>query len=142
MENIFFRLIGVVVLVTVSFQPGCRELDNSIYNKICFKWEWTKSTGGIGGVVKTPESEGYTQSVDFDKNGLYVKYRNNAAEASGTYNIVRAQSELDGQEYDMVILDEGLLPQAIIQVTENELILREECYDCFTHHYRRDPASV
>ena len=126
-----------VVMVGVFFYPGCKKTGSSSFSRICHNWEWIQSVGGIGGVVQTPQSQGYTQSIVFDEEGLYTKYRDNTVVRSGTYTITRAVSELDDIEYDMVVFDDGSQPQAVTLLTDNELILREECFDCFTHTYRR-----
>jgi hypothetical protein len=138
MKLMLVKLMWAVVMVGVLFQPGCKKVDQSSVSKICHKWEWINTSGGIGGVVKTPDSEGYTQAVDFDEEGLYTTYMNNSVVSSGTYTIISAESELDSQVYDMVMFDNGAPAQAIRLLTDNELILREECFDCFTHTYRRD----
>ncbi len=126
-----------VVMVGVFFHPGCKKTGSSSLSQICHNWEWIQSAGGIGGVVQTPQSEGYTQSIVFDEEGIYTKYQDNTVVRSGTYNIIRAVSELDDIEYDMVVFDDGSQPQAVTLLNDNELVLREECFDCFTHTYRR-----
>jgi len=137
MKNMLFGLMWAMIMVGVLILPGCKKTDDSSYSMISNMWEWIESSGGIGGVVQTPQSQGYTQSIDFDEQGIYTKYRDNSVVKSGTYTIIRAESELDGNVYDMVVFDDGTQPQAITLVTDNDLILREECYDCFTHVYRR-----
>ncbi|MFC2146370.1 hypothetical protein ACFLRT_03310 [Acidobacteriota bacterium] len=137
MKTRLFRLMWVVVILGVLFYPGCKKSESSEYSQLYYTWEWVQSSGGIGGVVMNPASEGYTQSIDFEENGSYTLYRNNLVVSSGTYTITRAQSILDNEEYDMVVFDDGSPPQAITQLSDNELTLREECFDCFTHIYRR-----
>ena len=137
MKTRLFGLIWVVVILGVLFYPGCKKSESSEYSQLYYTWEWAQSSGGIGGVVMNPASEGYTQSVDFEENGSYAIYRNNLVVSSGTYTITRAVSILDNEEYDMVVFDDGTPPQAITQLSDNELTLREDCFDCFTHIYRR-----
>lgn len=137
MKTRVFSLMWVVVILGVLFYPGCKKSESSEYSQLYYNWEWVQSSGGIGGVVMNPASEGYTQSIDFEENGSYTKYRNDLVVSSGTYTITRAVSMLDSEEYDMVVFDDGTPSQAITMIGDNELTLREECFDCFTHIYRR-----
>lgn len=137
MKYMLFKLMWIVVMVGVLFCPGCKKTDESSDINLWYRWEWVQSSGGIAGEVLTPQSEGYTQAVEFEENGAYTKYRNNAVVTSGTYTINRAVSILDGQEYDMVVFDDGSPTQAIALVNERNLILREDCFDCYTHNYQR-----
>jgi hypothetical protein len=127
----------VVVMAGVLFLPGCKKSDDTTLSEICYTWEWVRSVGGIGGTEQTPDSEGYTQKIKFDEDDRYTKYRNDLVVGSGTYTITSAESILDGQVYDMVVFDDGSPNQAIISVTGSELILREDCFDCFTHTYQK-----
>ena len=131
------KLIWAVAILSVLFFLGCKKSESSEYSQLYHLWEWIQSSGGIAGVVRTPASEGYTQSMDFEENGSYTIYRNNLVFSSGTYTITRAVSMLDNVEYDMIAFDDGSPPQAITQLSDNELTLREDCIDCFTHFYRR-----
>ncbi|MCP5103557.1 MAG: hypothetical protein GY950_09270 [bacterium] len=136
MKNVLFKLVLVVVLAGVLLHPSCKKSDDSANSEICFKWEWVQSAGGIAGVVQTPQSEGYTQAIEFDEDGNFTRYTNDAVVSTGTYVIDRAQSDLDDLEYDMILFDGGV-PLAVTRVTAGELILREECWDCFTHTYQK-----
>jgi hypothetical protein len=138
MKRMVFKLLWVVVIVGIVFPAGCKKTSTNLpTSQIAYMWEWTQSTGGLAGVIQTPQSEGYTQATDFDDNGQYTKYRDNAIIASGAYSLTRNVSQLDGIEYDMVVFNDGTAPQAILSVSDNQLVLREECFDCFTHTYRR-----
>jgi hypothetical protein len=137
MKTRVFRLMWVVVILGVFVYPGCKKSENSQLSQLYHTWEWVRSIGGIGGVVMNPASEGYTQSIDFEENGSYTKYRNNLVVRRGTFTITSAVSVLDQQEYDMVVFDDGSPTQAITRLTDRELTLREECIDCLTHSYRR-----
>jgi hypothetical protein len=137
MKTWVFRLIWVVVILGVFVYPGCKKSESSQLRQLYYTWEWVQSIGGIGGVIMNPASEGYTQSIDFEENGSYTKYRNNLVVRRGTFTINSAISALDQQEYDMVMFDDGSPTQAITRLTDHELTLREECLDCLTHSYRR-----
>ena len=137
MKTRLFMLVWVVVISGVLFCPACKKSSSSEYSQLYYTWEWVRSSGGIGGVEMTPDSEGYNQSIAFEENGTYTIYRNDTVVGSGTYTITRAESLLDQQEYDMVMFDDGTAAQAITMLSDNALTLREECFDCFIHIYLR-----
>ncbi|MCP5053891.1 MAG: hypothetical protein GY940_42380, partial [bacterium] len=109
------------------------SLENSIYHK----WEWIQSEGGIGGVVQDPGSEGYTQAIRFEEEGRYTRFRDGAVLHRGNFSLLGSKSLLDGKVYQMISFDDGSPSHAIISVLGDRLTLREECFDCFTHDYRR-----
>ena len=130
-------LMWVVVTAVLSVYPGCKKTGVSPFSMLYHRWEWVQSSGGIAGVVQTPQSEGYTRAIAFTEEGVFTVYQDNAAIISSTYTIIRAESILDNQEYDMIVFENALLESAIIQLSGDTLILREEVFDGFTHTYRR-----
>jgi len=136
MKRMLMWLTWAVVTTAVLFCPGCKKTETSPFSMLYHRWEWVRSSGGIAGVVQTPQSEGYTQAIDFDEEGFFTLYRDNAVFISGSYTVINAESILDNTGYDMIIFDNGLLQSAIIQLSEDTLVLREEAFDCFTHTYR------
>ncbi len=130
------KSIGFVVLVVLFLIVGCKESDLSTGNMLQNQWQWVQTSGGIGGVVLTPTSEGYNQALDFTEDGTYIRYMNNAIAESGSYRIVKKESILDHQVYDTVIFEAGI-PMSILTLTDHQLILREEVWDGFTDTYRR-----
>ena len=132
-----FKVMWVVVMAVVLLLPGCKKSDDTLLPDICFTWEWVESVGGIVLTEKNPDSEGYTQKLEFREDGHYVKYRNDLVIGSGTFTITSAESMLDGVEYDMVVFDDGSPAQAILILTDTMLILRDECDDNYAHTYKK-----
>jgi hypothetical protein len=130
-------LMWAVVTAALVVYPGCKKTAVSPFSMLYQRWEWVRSSGGIAGVVQTPQSEGYTRAIDFTENGFFTVYQDNAVVISSTYTIIRAESILDNREYDIIVFDNGLLESAIIQLSGDTLVLREEVFDGFTHTYRR-----
>jgi len=136
-KNMLFAFMVSVLVPGVLLQPGCKKTDLSLDSNLFHDWEWIETSGGFAGEFRTPGSEGYTQSLKFEKNGTYTKYKDNVVVERGTFTIITGQSILDHKEHDMVVFSNGNLPQTIFVLTEHELTLAEECIDCYTHRYRR-----
>ena len=130
-------IVWAVVTAGLLVHPGCKKTGTSPFSMLYHRWEWVQSSGGIAGVVQTPQSEGYTRAIDFTENGFFTVFQDNAVVISSTYTIIRAQSILDNQQYDMIVFDNTLLESAILQLSGDTLTLREEVFDGFTHTYRR-----
>ncbi len=137
MRDMLIKIMFAVMIVGLLLYPACKKTDLAADDNIFHTWEWTESSGGIAGVVQTPASEGYTQSIKFEQGGLYTRYRNDTVVGNGTYTLTSEESMLDDTVYDMIVFDDGTPKQAIMIVNATQLILREDCFDCFTHTYQR-----
>lgn len=138
MRNVLFKWILVAAMVGLLCLPGCKESEGTAYHELYRLWEWVESTGGFAGGLQTPDSVGYNQYIEFEEDGRYTHRKEGIAVTRGTYTIISAESILDNQVYDMLVFDNGAIPnQAIIQLTDNRLVLRDECFDCSTHIYSR-----
>ena len=50
-------------------------------------WEWVSTTGGWGGPVTTPATEGYTLDFEFRSDGTYDLYRNGILHLAGPWQV-------------------------------------------------------
>jgi hypothetical protein len=131
-----FKGIGIIIIFAMCFHVGCKKSETETVNPIYKTWQWVQSVGGIGGVLMTPATTGYNQTLELDESGLYRVYRDSTLLLSGNFSIISIVSELDNQSYEAISLDNGSSPLAIISVTDTDLVLRDECVDCFTHTYQ------
>jgi hypothetical protein len=101
-------------------------------------WEWVWSAGGLAGWVLTPESEGYTQQLEFREDEILICYRDELPETSNPFSIACTPGGWAVQSQACFLVDSILL--AIVQ-TENglELHLQEPCCDCYIHLFVERP---
>ena len=71
-------LLILVLLITACSKPEKKELSGA--------WNWTSTTGGIGGWCYTPESEGFEAEIVF-KGSQFIFYKDGKKVVSGTYHI-------------------------------------------------------
>ena len=99
------------------------------------EWIWVKSVGGFGGWTETPETNKATKTLKID-DALFREYRNDSLVFQSKYTLGVSDKTLVGTEDRNYIAFESGDVKAII-VGESELELIDQCYDCFSHKYRR-----
>lgn len=99
------------------------------------EWIWTASYGGLGGWTLTPESEMATQKLVID-DFFFREYLNDSLVFESEYDLGISEEPLLGTEERAYIeFGSGGIRAIIIGASELELI--EQCFDCFSHQYRR-----
>lgn len=102
MKARFFLLVSVLVITVSSCQKE-KVLDKS---SIVGSWEWIYSMEGWNG-IQTPESKGYTQSVEFKSNGIYRMYRNGQLQEEQNYSLGQDSSFLTRRIEKMIQFEGG-----------------------------------
>ena len=133
------QLLPAVLLITVLLQvyPGCREVPLNTQEDIYGLWEWKLSVGSLTGIQLTPESVGFTRSVEFNRDGTFRSFINGTVVESGRFSVDTGQSELNGIIYLMIRFGLGQPMKSIRYLDQHIMILTEECIDCFTHTYEK-----
>ena len=60
------------------FLTSCSKdisIPNPELEKLFGFWNWIQSSGGIGGQTITPATVGYSQTVEYNNNGIYKIYK-------------------------------------------------------------------
>lgn len=135
-----FLLIGILILATGSCSKD--ELkDNSIYVDtpvaLIGSWNWLYSSGGIAGTISTPQSTGETKRIEFDSDNNLRLFVNDKLKEALTFKIEKGKS-ITSQDSVLILTNiyHGIR-QSITFRTADTLILFDECYDCYEHHYSR-----
>ena len=98
-------------------------------------WIWVKSTGGFAGRTDTPSSTGQQITIEFSKN-RYKKYVDGDLVDDLRY-VIKLDNSIFSTEMEEIIIYRNDWRQTFL-VTEQSLILSDECYDCFQHEYKRE----
>ncbi len=119
----------------MSTVPVQIEIDKSIVGT----WNWYETSGGIGGIIDTPESTGETRKVVFEDNGNIAFYTNDEVTFSSTYLLASKDTIISDGPLPVVIID-GIDAFYYIYSFpyEDELELQENVYDGFIHNYRKE----
>lgn len=135
--NMMIKTALVIVMVSVFMSIGCKEVSVSDDSELQHEWQWQYSYGGILPMHHDPTSDGYNERIEFNKNGTFTVYRNNAVISSGSYTVTQEKSWLDDTERLIIHYDNGMLTQAVMEMDDHHLVLRDECTDYLTHYYQR-----
>lgn len=129
MKKIFLLL---VLVLTISCE---RQDENSAKELLMGNWEWISSTGGIDGRTETPTSTGKSIKLIITKDSVKLIENGNLI-YKNSYIFTRAISIIDHKEREMIIYKSGIKTGYNLQ-NSNNLLLTDECYDCFASSYKR-----
>lgn len=116
---------------------------NTDFEKLFGSWNWVQSSGGFAGQIITPTTEGYSQTVEFKKNGVYIRYKNGKrtdkmqftlTEGSSIYTTGLAHL-IKYKNTGPIDKDNTHMTQSVTFGGQDTLFLRDECYDCYTTIY-------
>ncbi|NTW33356.1 MAG: hypothetical protein HGB12_12165 [Bacteroidetes bacterium] len=68
----------VVIVILSFFVTTCRKdisVPNTDLEKLFGTWDWVQTCGGFAGQTTTPTTSGYSQTVEFNKNGIWKIYK-------------------------------------------------------------------
>jgi len=127
MKNVF------LVLVFIGIFSACsKDVKPQISSGIIGEWSWVQSSGGLAGVILTPETTGNEITIEFSIN-TYKKYIDGILDVELAYSIETGNSIRKNEEIDLIIFEDKT--RMSIELKNNKLILYEECYDCFQNEY-------
>jgi len=126
-------------LVICFFIVSCSQDDNPqiCMDDICIdgEWEWVESYGSIAGLTITPESTNETRELIITES-KYQEFVNNELIVDLAYEFVKSD-ELSGFTNDSLILKLVASNWYAVFEENGHLILREPCFDCWDHTYKR-----
>ena len=125
----------IILLFILTFSSCSKDDKPQISSGIFGKWIWTQSSGGIAGVIETPETSGNQVAIEFSTNTC-KKYINGNLDIELTYKIETGNSIRKIEETDLIIFENGW--KQSIELVGNKLILYDECFDCFQNEYIRE----
>ena len=130
----FKKYLFLLLLIVCGF--GCSDHEDPINQKnISGNWIWVKSTGGIDGRTETPETTGKVIRLEISKHSVRY-FVNNELTEERSYIFKTQQSILFGKPMEMILYENG--SSQIIEGKQDELLLTEDCFDCFQHDFIRE----
>jgi hypothetical protein len=133
-----------LALLSLSFFLLAQKCSNEItlpnpeLKKIFGKWEWIQTSGGFAGKIITPAKAGYSEEIEFTKEGLFMEYKNGKLQDKKKFSITVGKSIL--QKDSAYIISFSTVDSSFIRAIEKQSVsfkgsdtlqLNEECNDCF-----------
>ncbi|MEZ4912359.1 MAG: hypothetical protein R2774_16035 [Saprospiraceae bacterium] len=134
-------IFAIVITWMLYTSVGCSKDDdtsiNCQNNTECLvgKWRWVSSYGGIGGWTITPQDVGYDRILVISDTS-YQEFIADTIYFQSKYSIemVTNQTFCTDSIYINVESHFGFCFTA----SQDSLLLREQCFDCFDHVYIRE----
>lgn len=78
---------------------GCEKENSETFDDLIIgKWDWVESESPWTGLVKNPQTEGYSQTLEFSAKGIMKQYQDDTLMNSTDYRIERYSTEPDKYE--------------------------------------------
>lgn len=137
----FFKNIVIVVFCVYSSLNLTAQKNNS--KKLIGKWSWVETSGGFGGGIVNPKTEGYTIQMEFTKKGIFKSYKDNVFNLEMKYKVILAKSIYSAEKKHIIHYvgengqNNGMIDDYFELKGKDTLVLKQECPDCYTKIYVR-----
>lgn len=134
------RLFLLTLFAAIASLSSCDGNEGTISQaRLTGNWQWVESVGGIAGTTETPSSTGNEIMLEITPASI-KKFTNGTLTKMWPYTIASGQSIFGGNRL-MVIYEDDSAPQSFT-VVEDELVLTDECHDCYENRYVRIGVSA
>lgn len=128
------KTILLIALIGFTF-CGCTKAEDDAKTELSGNWKWTGSTGGVAGTTETPESTGDQRHLEISRDSI-KRFLNDSLIFSTSYTIEIRESILYNEPREMMISNSDI--QQIVDLKENNLILTDDCFDCYINSYVKE----
>ena len=132
-------LLALFVPAACSSDPTAPEEDE-LLQSLFGTWSWIRATGGIAGTTRTPQSEGYTQTLTFTSPNQVEMARDGVPEVTTTFEFVPLMAAGSAVRSAQLLYAQPLtgFDEQWVEITEaGALVLSDPCCDGFVYEWRR-----
>lgn len=127
----------MTILLLGIFFSGCSLDDtaemHSISNEnLLGKWKLIKTSGGFGGNITEFDENDNSFVVEFQKDD-FIRSKDGKELGRAKYRIIMGQSIRSTEDIPLIIYETGR--RQSFEFRNGNLILFDECYDCFQNEY-------
>ena len=134
---LFVALITAILVSCAKDRTNTKPTSLDVPSSLIAKWNWNYSTGGYAGITYTPVSTGEVRRIEFAADYNYKYYVNDILKSEDKFEIQKLIS-ITNHDSTLMIIMKNLWPiQSFSFRSSDTLILFEEYYDGFEHHYTR-----
>lgn len=136
----------IFLFFTILLLFSCNSTEDSIKNadataskdkNLEGRWLWVSSTGGFAGITQTASD----QKKEIEFSGSTLKTYIDGKLLHEQQFFIKTKKSIFGGDKEMIVIDKGLsitqefFVDRSFEIKEENLILSEECYDCFISKY-------
>ena len=125
-----FSPIVIFFVFLMWFVIACKKDETTKETDLYGKWEWFSSKSRLHGTIITPQTEGYTQSLEFKTSGKIEFFKNDSVTAEKAFSIVHDASI---STLPIIKLENDLL--WMYSFVADTLYLENICPNCFDDKY-------
>lgn len=131
-----YKLIYVAAFLSIFVSCTKEVLPENCIDDVCVdgEWEWVDSYGSIAGLTITPETEDENRELIITEMN-YQEIVNGEVIVDLAYEFVKS-GELEGFTTDSLILKLADGNWLSVHMENENLILKEPCFDCWEHTYK------
>lgn len=96
-------------------------------------YDWKETSGGISGRVENSENASKIPALVITNDSI-KEYENGILMGARAYHLERQKSIRTGKNEMMIIYEDGSVPHSF-ELKGQELVLYEECQDCYQYRY-------
>ncbi|MDR9417991.1 hypothetical protein [Gracilimonas sp.] len=131
---------NLYILILLFLFAGCSVFENeqSIPLDYTGEWQWIESTGGILGMRIDADSVDYTQTLQILEQNIVKWYLD--GELLQEYRAEKSNKKDMDVEYILKPInagEHGNMIKSILGIQNGNLILMDECADCFIYTFKR-----
>jgi hypothetical protein len=139
------RALNPLFLTLVVFVAGCTSSAgptvDDVPTGLVGSWDWLWSSGGFGGGSRSPESTGWTQTLEVTSDSLLQWFRQDTVIFSERITSVRRLTSFSADTVDVIrfVGSGGVGVDLWLYEfwSEDTLRLRDLCMDCYDHVWIR-----
>ncbi|MCM8568244.1 hypothetical protein NE848_02575 [Gramella jeungdoensis] len=133
MKNIVSILVFLIIFSSCSIENASPEYKTSDEN-ISGKWKLVQASGGIAGNIIEYGENDDRFIIEFRDNE-FISTKNGEEIEKSKYHITLGESIRSTEEVPLIIYETG--KKQSFEFQEGNLILFDECYDCYQYEYIR-----
>jgi len=132
--NYFLLILSLLVL---SCKKEPTSVDNTQAITLTGKWQWIRSSGGIGGgIIVPPISTVVIQT--YTSEGVFSQSRNDTLLMTSHYGVIKQKTIYSIDSLDVVVYqDSTITKQVILYLSTDTLSVGDNMYDGYESVYRR-----
>jgi len=139
--SLFAGVLAVVLVPAACSSDPTAPDGDQLPGALFGSWSWIQSSGGIAGTTRTPETEGYTETVTFTAPNQVTLLRDGATRGTTTFEFVPLMDNGSAVRSAQLLYAESLtgFAEQWVQITEGgNLVLSDPCCDGFTSEWSRE----